>query len=95
MTGTNTNIGLVSHSARTAISLATGSWDAGQKGVALKEKVHIRRRRICKDKSAFINFMPHHDIIGGINKKATSLDVLGTGDINVIIHFRLPQVRPY
>src|ERR1700722_11670371 len=40
---------------------------------------------ICKDKSAFINFTPRHDIIGGINKKATSLDVLGTGDINVII----------
>jgi hypothetical protein len=40
---------------------------------------------ICKDKSAFINFVSHHDIIGGINKKATSLDVLGNGDINVIV----------
>ena len=40
---------------------------------------------ICKDRSAFINFVPCRDIIGGINKKATSLEVLSTSDIKVIV----------
>jgi len=40
---------------------------------------------ICKDRSAFVNFIPRCDIIGGVNKKATSLEVLGTGDIKVIV----------
>jgi hypothetical protein len=40
---------------------------------------------ICKDRSAFIDFVPCRSIIGGVNKKATSLEVLGTGDIKVIV----------
>src|SRR5882757_6205015 len=40
---------------------------------------------ICKDRLAFVNFVPRHDIIGGVNKKATSLEVFGTGDIKVIV----------
>jgi len=40
---------------------------------------------ICKDRLAFIDFIPCHKVIGGINKKATSLEVLGTGDIKVIV----------
>ena len=38
------SIELVSHSARTAISLATGLQDVGQKGVVLNKKAHVRRR---------------------------------------------------
>lgn len=42
---------------------------------------------ICNNKLAFINFqaVPRKQTIGGINKKATSLAVLGTGDVNVIV----------
>jgi Reverse transcriptase (RNA-dependent DNA polymerase)/GAG-pre-integrase domain len=40
---------------------------------------------ICKDRSAFINFVPCQDSIGGINKQAASLAVLGTGDIKVVV----------
>jgi hypothetical protein len=49
---------------------------------------------ICKDRSAFLNFVPHCDIIGGINKEVTSLEVLSTGDINVIITIDGQRIRP-